>query len=238
MKGAGRLIVVEDEEEFIARAAEIVRQEVIRSVGAHGNCRLGLSGGSTPAAIHRRLVEAQETHPLPWDRVTFVFGDERCVAPDHEDSNYRMARETLLDPLGIAPSRVHRMEAEADDAEAKAKAYEEAVREPLDLLMLGMGEDGHTASLFPGSALVNERQRRVVLVENSPKPPPRRLTITPRVIEEAREILVLTRGDGKAEALARALDGRSPVSKAPVGLARRGIWLVDRNAARLLPARA
>jgi 6-phosphogluconolactonase len=218
VKGAGRLIVVEDEEEFIARAAEIVRQEVIRSVGAHGNCRLGLSGGSTPAAIHRRLVEAQETHPLP------------C--------NYRMARETLLDPLGIAPSRVHRMEAEADDAEAKAKAYEEAVREPLDLLMLGMGEDGHTASLFPGSALVNERQRRVVLVENSPKPPPRRLTITPRVIEEAREILVLTRGDGKAEALARALDGRSPVSKAPVGLARRGIWLVDRNAARLLPARA
>jgi 6-phosphogluconolactonase len=152
------------------------------------------------------------------------------VPPEHPESNYRAACETLFAGRPEALERVHRIEAEAAELELAARAYAELLPDPLDLLLLGLGEDGHTASLFPGSAVLGERNARVAVV-SGPKPPNPRLTVTPPVIESAREILVLVSGAGKAEALARALSGPLDVVAVPAQLARAGTWIVDAAAA-------
>jgi 6-phosphogluconolactonase/glucosamine-6-phosphate isomerase/deaminase len=123
------------------------------------------------------------------------------------------------------------MEADAADLEQAARSYESRLEEPLDLLVLGLGEDGHVASLFPGSALLAERVRRVAAVTDSPKPPARRLTLTPRAIGEARALLVLASGSGKAGAVAAAFAANADPARVPAALAREGEWVVDREAA-------
>ncbi len=201
----------------LAEAAAVTKRPVSFAV----------AGGTTPEPVYRWLAEAGG---VPWDRVEIFFGDERCVQPDDPDSNYRMVRETLLEPAGIAPEHVHRMEAERPDRDAAAAAYAERLPERLDVLLLGMGEEGHTLSLFPGSPALKERERRVVPV-TTPKPPPDRLTLTPPEIERARRIFVLARGEKKAEAVARALEGPLDVEGCPIQLARAGEWLLDPAAA-------
>jgi 6-phosphogluconolactonase len=146
-----------------------------------------------------------------------------------------MAKEALLDRVPIAGSQVHRMEGERADRDAAARAYEAVLPGRLDLLVLGLGEDGHTASLFPGARSMDETRRRVLAVRG-PKPPLDRLTITPPVILDALQTIVLVAGADKAEALARAIDGPIAPHRTPGQLARAGLWIADTAAAGRLEA--
>lgn len=192
---------------------------------------LGLSGGETSARLCRVLAEPANAIRIDWPRVRIGFADERAVPPDHADSNYRLIHDHLMVPLGIPVNRVVRMRGEAPDLDAAAREYELVLAEPFDLLILGIGSDGHTASIFAGSPAVREMQRHVVAVSDSPKPPPRRLTVTPRTIVEARAVLVMAWGSGKASAVLRALDPRADPVDVPAALVRDREWHVDRELA-------
>jgi len=229
------VIRVFDDAIALGRAAAL---EVVATgraaLAERGAFRLGLPGGTTPAPMFAALADQGAVGHVDWRRTTVCFSDERAVPPDHPDSNHRAARTALLDPLRVPEARVHRMAGEAEDLDAAARAYETHLAEPLDLLVLGIGADGHTASIFPGHPAARERQRRVVAVTGSPKPPPRRLTLTPRAIAEARQVLVLAAGEEKAEAVARALEGDEEPSSLPARLLRDRAWFLDRAAAARL----
>jgi len=234
---ADLIIITEDAEELACTGARHIARAAREAVNSQGHCSLGLAGGSTPRSIYEKLRLLPDTEGLPWEEIDFYFGDERCVPPDDDESNYRMARESLLSHPRCTEGRVHRMEAERQDREEVAAVYARLLPDPLDLLLLGMGPDGHTVSLFPGSPALEERRKYVVAVQG-PKPPPWRLTITPPVIRSARAVLVLVSGQHKAEALARALEGPLDAAGVPVQLARHGTWIVDRAAASKLKKRA
>lgn len=199
----------------VARAAAAIVAGELRDGGT-----FVLAGGSTPRACYELL--RRET--LPWGRVTVLFGDERCVPPDDRESNYHMAQEALL--ARVSPLSVHRMPGELG-AEAAASLYASVVEplRPLDLVLLGVGEDGHTASLFPGNPAVDARGS-VVPVHGSPKPPPNRLSLTLEVLREARRVVVLATGEGKREAIALARRG-----DVPSGMIPNAEWLIDEAAA-------
>jgi 6-phosphogluconolactonase len=192
-------------------------------VGRRGRAAIAVSGGSTPQPTYARLAASKRIH---WPSVDVFFADERCVEPTHDDSNYRMVRE-ILGP------RVHlvRMEAERKDRETAARDYEELLPKVLDFVLLGMGPDGHTASLFPHKQALRSN-RRVLFVQDSPKPPPERLTIGPEVVKAAERLLMLVAGADKAKMLARARDEATKVEDVPARLARRGIWFVDEAATK------
>ncbi|HEX6273044.1 MAG TPA: 6-phosphogluconolactonase [Polyangiaceae bacterium] len=219
--------------ELPARAADWLAQVLAEVAAEKGRVTLALAGGSTPRAMHEALACSTA---VPWLAVHVFFGDERAVPPDHPESNYRMAKESLLDRVPIPPHQVHRMEGENPDREAAARAYEALLPDALDVLVLGMGEDGHTASLFPGAESLHEATRRVLPVIG-PKPPPARLTLTPPAILGAARRVVLVAGAGKADAVARALEGPWDPNATPVQLARRGVWFVDPSAAAKLEHR-
>lgn len=226
MPAGDRLIVVapEDLPEVAAqRIAQVIRQ----AVGLSGHVSVALAGGTTPRAVYRRLAEIGDIH---WDMIDIYFGDERAVPPDDPQSNYRMACESLLDAVSIPPAQIHRMPAEQPDRAAAAAEYAAQLPERLDLIILGIGEDGHTASLFPGSAALRERSRKVVAIEG-PKPPPWRLTVTPPVIATAIDRIVLASGPEKTRAVTQALQGRAGPEECPAQLARDGIWILDQAAA-------
>ena len=207
-------------------AAREMAQMLAAAVEERGQATLALAGGTTPRAAYERLA----TESVPWQSVSIFFGDERCVPPADPDSNYRMAREALFGRLSVAPARVERMLGESFDHDAAARAYEAVLPERIDVLVLGIGEDGHTASLFPGSSALTETERRVLPVVG-PKPPPHRLTITPPVLKSARDVIVLAAGAGKAQAVARALEGAIDVASCPSQLVRDALWLMDHAAA-------
>lgn len=204
---------------------------------------LALSGGSTPKAAHEKVAAMG----LDWSGTDIWFGDDRAVGPDHEHSNYRMARESLLDHIEGEPS-VHRIQGELGQHEAAA-AYEAELRErfgggepQLDLLLLGMGPDAHTASLFPGDDALGERERLAIGVDvpgMAPLLP--RVTLTLPVLDAAHEVVFLISGDDKADAAARAF-ADAPSPDAPAGLVapRHGTLtvLIDRAAAARLGADA
>jgi 6-phosphogluconolactonase len=203
-----QLTVAADPEEAALRAAAAMAA-VARTGGA-----ISLAGSNTP----RRTYELLAAEPgIDWSRVELWFGDERCVPPDDPDSNYRTAAETLISRIDIPERNVHRIRGE-DDPEAAAAAYAAAIDGvPLDLALLGLGPDGHTASLFPGDPALDERDRAAVAVTAS-KPPPRRITLTLPVFERAVSILILAPGESKAEAIAAVLHGpdrRYPASLLP-----------------------
>jgi 6-phosphogluconolactonase len=228
-----RLIVVPHTADLVRPAAEWLAREIAGAIGARGACALCLAGGRTPEPVYRRLALATE---VDWTRVSVYFNDERAVPPDHPESNYRMVRAALLSRVPIPAPSVHRMEAERADRDAAAREYERALPAALDVLVLGVGPDGHTASLFPGSGALDER-RRLVLPVDGPKPPAERLTITPPVIEAARSVAVIAAGADKAAMVARALEGPPAAKAVPAQLARRGAWFLDRAAAARLTAR-
>jgi len=218
--------------EEIPRAAALrIMARAMESMRRSGGFRLGLSGGRTPVAVYRDLGLSAPPDGVDWSKATFFFADERDAPPTEPESNYWEVRKLFFEPAGVPPERVHRMKADSRDLEAAAAEYDALLELPLDLLVLGIGEDGHTASLFPGSRWLEERDRRVVPVYDSPKPPPRRLTITPRVIEEARDVLVLATGAEKAHAVAAARSETGDVSHTPARLVRHRSWLVDDDAA-------
>ena len=209
--------VLETAEEVAAAAAG----EIAAAIASGAARTLVLAGGSTPQRCYELLAEIPE---VAWGRVTVLFGDERCVAPDHADSNYRMAREALLDR--VSPATVHRMPAELGPDEG-AELYSPVVAAlaPLDFVLLGVGEDGHTASLFPGHPAVNATGWAIG-IRDSPKPPPERVTLTLPVLRGARRVLILATGAGKADAVAKAKRG-----EVPSGMIAGARWLIDREAA-------
>ena len=226
-------IVATDLDELARRAAAWMAEEVKRAVARSGRCALALSGGSTPRPSYERLA----TEPaVPWNAVEIYFGDERAVPPTDPASNYRMARETLIDRAGLPEGRVHRMEADDPDLEAAAARYAALLPDRLDVLVLGMGPDGHTASLFPRSPALRETKRKVVPA-TSPVPPVHRLTITPPVIASARRVSVITAGAGKARVVAQVLRAPWQPEELPAQLAREGTWIIDRAAAAALAPR-
>ncbi len=214
-------------------AATRITKAVEDTIRQHGKCTLALTGGSTPRPIYERMATAQFAQRVDWSRVEIYFGDERCVPPDSPASNYGMAYDAFLRHARISRASVHRMEGERSDPDAAARNYERILPPALDILLLGMGEDGHTASLFPHSSALAERTRRVVAVNPSPTPPPR-ITITPPVIDAAGSVIVLVAGANKAAMVAKALSGPYTPDDLPIQLALRGTWLIDHDAARLL----
>jgi 6-phosphogluconolactonase len=181
---------------------------------------LVLAGGTTPKRCYELLSQLE----VEWGRVAILFGDERCVHPDHPDSNYRMARESLLDR--VAPATVYRMPGELGPDEAAGEyAHVVAAVAPLDVVLLGVGEDGHTASLFPGHPAL-KAQGMAVGIRDAPKPPPQRVTLTLPALQSARRVIILATGAGKADAVARAKRG-----EVPSGMIAGARWLVDRAAA-------
>ena len=230
--GAREITVVED----VAGAAAERIADAVRA-GGH----IALSGGSTPKAAHERVAGLD----LDWGQTTLWFGDDRAVAPDHEHSNFAMAKSSLLDRLKGAPPTVHRIQGELGHEEAAA-AYEAEMRDAfgaeslprIDLLMLGLGPDAHCASLFPGDDALGERERWVTGVATPGMPPlVSRVTVTLPVLNAAREVVFLISGEDKAEAVARAF-GDAPDTDAPASLVRpdpgRLVVLLDPPAAARL----
>jgi ribulose-phosphate 3-epimerase len=194
------IFTILDSPEDVAAAAASDIANALRE----GARSLVLAGGTTP----QRCYELLSQMDIEWGRVTILFGDERCVRPDHPDSNYRMARETLLDR--VSPATVHRMPAElGPDEGAGLYAHIVASVAPLDIVTLGVGEDGHTASLFTGHPAL-KATALVVGIRDSPKPPPQRVTMTLPALQRARRVIILATGAGKADAVARAKQGEVP----------------------------
>lgn len=214
-----------------AKLPQVAAQEIGRNLALaareRGQASLCLAGGTTPRAVYEALATDAD---LAWASISVYFGDERCVAPEHVDSNYRMAREALFERVSLPPTRVQRMRGENPDREQAARDYDALLPDAFDVLVLGIGEDGHTASLFPNSPALYARERRVLPVIG-PKPPPERLTLTPPVLAAARFVLVLAAGAGKATAVARALEGALDIARCPSQLVRDAVWLTDHAAA-------
>ncbi len=207
--------VLESPEEVAAAAAADIA-EALRE----GARSLVLAGGTTPQRCYELLARMD----VEWGRVSILFGDERCVPPHHHDSNYRMAREALLDR--VAPATIYRMPAElGPDEAADLYAHVVAAVAPLDVVLLGVGEDGHTASLFPGHPAL-KAPGLAIGIRDSPKPPPQRVTLTLNALQSARRVIILATGAGKAEAVARAKRG-----EVPSGMIAGARWLIDRAAA-------
>jgi len=213
-------------------------EEAARSIREKGRFAVALAGGSTPKALYELLaVEYRDT--LDWSKVHAFFGDERCVPPDHEDSNYRMAREALLSRVPVGS--VHRMRGELAPPEAAA-LYEEELTSffggppGLDLVLLGIGEDGHTASLFPRTPALGAHDRWAV--ENPvEKLGTTRLTLTVPAINAARATIFLVSGESKAKALKEILEGNADPREYPAKLIRPSgtlAWVIEREAASLL----
>jgi 6-phosphogluconolactonase len=234
-----------DREELSRDAASAVLSLGAEAIESRGRFVLALSGGNTPRRLYEVLAESEHRRRLDWSRAEFFWGDERSVAPDHHDSNYRMARESLLDPLDVAPRQVHRMQAERPDLVAAANDYaveiarcfDTTTENPpprFDLVLLGLGEDGHTASLFPYTRALTVSDRWVSaneVLELSTT----RMTMTFALINRARVIFFLVAGRAKSAALADAFGASDDIARFP----NRGVrpqngrveWFVDEEAA-------
>jgi 6-phosphogluconolactonase len=232
----GEVYLCDDPDEVARVAADTLVALVAGVLADRAVARVALAGGSTPKAMYRLLASTGYRDRVDWPRVEIFFGDERCVPADHPDSNYRMAREALLDHVPLGADRVHRVCGELPPSEAAA-LYEEKLRgvpgDPprLDLVLLGMGPDGHTASLFPDTPVLDERRARAAAVHVK-KLDSWRVTLTAPVLSAASHVLITTTGKEKADALATALGG--PEGAVPIQLVRAidQRWIVDRAAAQ------
>jgi len=237
--------------ELMRAAADEVVRSAEEAVRERGLFAWALSGGSTPRDLYSLLASPPYRDRLPWSAVHVFWGDERHVPPGDADSNFRMAREAMLDAVPLPPRNIHRIRAEEPDAEVAAKAYETELRDffhlapspqdmwpRFDLILLGLGKDAHTASLFPGGEAVHESERLVVApwvaAQNT-----FRITLTPPVLNHARLVAFLAAGDDKAEPLRAVLEGARDPERYPAQIvAGNRLWLVDRAAARLLATTA
>jgi len=233
-------------QELFAAAAEEVVHAANEAVAQRGRFTIALAGGSTPKSLYN-LVATNARTTLPWDRMFFFWGDERHVPPTDPESNYRMAEEAMLSKVPVPPGNVFRIKTENPEAAAAAEDYEKAIRkffglEPgqfprFDLILLGMGPDGHTASLFPGTTALQEKSRLVVAnwVE---KMKTHRITLTLPVLNAARCVTFLVSGTDKAPALKAVLEENVPAEQYPAKLIKPSdgklIWLIDRAAASQL----
>jgi 6-phosphogluconolactonase len=236
-------------QELFAAAAEEVVRAANEAVAQRGRFTIALAGGSTPKSLYNLLATNART-ALPWDRMFFFWGDERHVPPTDSDSNYRMADEAMLAKIPVPAANVFRMKTENPEAAAVAEDYEQTLRkffqlEPgqlptFDLILLGMGPDGHTASLFPGTAALQEKSR-LVFANWVEKMKTYRITLTLPVLNAARCVIFLVSGTDKAPALHAVLEEDVAGEQYPAKLVRptqgKVIWLVDRAAASSLSSK-
>ena len=246
MSSSVEIRILTTPQELFSTAAEEVVRAANEAVKQRGRFTIALAGGSTPKSLYNLLATNART-ALPWDRMFFFFGDERHVPPNDPDSNYRMADESMLSKIPVPAANVFRIPAENPDAEAVAEAYEETLKKffalqsgqfpRFDLILLGMGPDGHTASLFPGTAALQEKKRLVVAnwVE---KMKTHRITLTLPVLNAAHCIIFLVSGIDKASVLRTVLEEDVSAEQYPSKLVRprdgKLIWLLDRAAASQL----
>ena len=243
MSYAAEIRVLPTPQELFAAAAEEVVRLAKQAVGERGRFAIALSGGSTPKSLYN-LLATNARSTLPWDHAYFFWSDERHVAPTNPDSNYRMANEAMLSKVPVPAGNIYRVPAENPDAASAAEAYEVSIRKffqlqpgqlpRFDLILLGLGPDGHTASLFPGSAGLEEKSRLVIanLVE---KLETHRLTFTLPLINAARCVAFLVSGTDKATVLHSVLEESVPGEQYPAKLVEPSdgtlIWFLDRAAA-------
>jgi 6-phosphogluconolactonase len=229
---------------LVAATGDRLVGAIVSAIGARDRALIVLTGGGTGIGLLKHIGEADEK--IDWSRVHLFWGDERYVPEDDDERNEKQAREALIDKIDIPAANVHPMPASdgefGDDLDAAALAYEHVLAanaeagEPapdFDVHLLGMGPEGHINSLFPDSPAVDETVRQVVGVENSPKPPPRRITLTLPAIQRSREVWLVASGEGKADAVAAAIGGADPATVPAAGALGREatVWLLDEAAA-------
>ncbi|MGV0748667.1 6-phosphogluconolactonase [Mycolicibacter heraklionensis] len=237
-----------DADALVAAAGDRLADAVEAAIAARGRALVVLTGGGNGIALLHRLGE--HAARIDWAKVHLFFGDDRFVPADDADRNDKQAREALLGRIEIPAANVHAMPASdgeyGDDLDAAAQAYQEVLAanaEPgqpapnFDVHLLGMGAEGHINSLFPDTTAVKENTRLVVGVSDSPKPPPRRITLTLPAIQRSREVWLVVAGESKAEAVAAAVGGADPVAVPAAGATGREqtVWLLDEAAASQLP---
>ena len=238
-----------DKDELVAAAAETFVQLAGESIAARGHFSVALAGGSTPRALHTLLATPELASKVDWSHVHLFWGDERSVPPEHDDSNFRMARETLIDHVPIPEENLHRMRGEIDAQDA-ASEYQAALEgtfsslgssdgsiDRLDLVFLGMGDDGHTLSLFPGTEALHETARPVV-ANHVEKLDTWRITMTAPFVNSARHVIFFVAGGNKADRLQEVLEGPKKVGELPSQIIdpKDGTltWMVDQDAAAKL----
>jgi 6-phosphogluconolactonase len=249
MDAAAEVRILEDADELAETAAGLIVDLATSAVAQRGRFAVALAGGETPRSTYERLARPPLSELMPWARTFVFFGDERGVPADHRDSNYGMAHRALLSKVPIPPRQVFRIPGEGADPESVATEYARTLAEEmkvrrgevprLDLVLLGLGIDGHTASLFPGSPVLKEVFRTVAAVHAAAAVIPQRFTLTFPVLNAAACVIYLVSGGVKAKVVKAALaEGTATL---PAGMVRptdgRLIWLLDRSAAALLPAK-
>ena len=236
-------------DELARAAAQHFVERAAQAIEKRGRARIAISGGSTPKATFALLADPAESYgkEVQWENVELFWVDERTVGPDDPDSNYRMTNESLLSKVALDPAHIHRIEGELDPEEAASK-YESLIRREFrlegaevprfDVVWLGMGDDGHTASLFPGTEGIHERGR-IVYANHVPQKDTWRITLTAPVINEALDVVFLIAGEDKAEPLERVLYGDYDPSQTPSQLIQPAngslTFLLDQAAAAKLP---
>jgi len=235
-----------DTDALVAGAGDRLAAAITEAIAQRGLALIVLTGGGTGTALLKRLG----THPVEWERVHLFWGDDRVVPHDDDERNEKQAREALLDHIDIPAANIHPMPASdgrfGDDMQAAAQAYADdlaataefgAPTPVFDVHLLGMGGEGHINSLFPHTPAVRETDRMVVGVDDSPKPPPRRITLTLPAVRRSRQVWLVVAGEAKADAVAAAIDGADPVDVPAAGAVGvdQTIWLLDSAAAGRLP---
>lgn len=244
--------VCRDSEELAVRAADFVVRSALDAIRERGRYMLALAGGSTPKAAYRLLARLPFEEAVDWAHTYLFFGDERFVPPEDPRSNFAMARHSLLEPAGVPPGHAFPVPTLMESAATAAKAYEATLREvfgkedrqdppQFDLILLGLGADGHTASLFPAAPALSVTDRWVVATPPGSLPPDvERVTLTYPVLNAARDILFLVSGPDKAEAVRDVLEGhfsRDRLPAAAIAPASGNVaWLIDGSAAKMLRA--
>lgn len=237
------VIVCHNQEEIFNKSADMFVALAIEAIAAKGQFTVALSGGSTPKGMYALLASDEYKNKVEWDKVHLFWGDERSVPPDNEQSNYRMANEAMISKLSIPKENVHRMEAELEDIESAAKSYETVLKQifrvsdgefpRFDLILLGMGDDGHTASLFPGTKALAEK-KLIVVVNWVEKFKTNRMTFTSPTINAAHNVVFMAAGANKVQPLKEVLVGERNPELYPSQLVQpldgKLFWLIDEAA--------
>jgi 6-phosphogluconolactonase len=241
-----KIVILDDATALYAHAAEEIAYFAGEAVCTHGEFTLCLSGGSTPAATYE-MLGSKFQFSIDWKEIQLFWGDERCVPPDDPASNYSMTARTLLSKLTLRPDQIHRIMGEKPPAEA-AQAYEDELRSHFGLgdgefprfalMLLGLGDNSHTASLFPGSPAIHETERIAVPVEIDDPTQRHRISLTPPVINNSARVMFLVSGAAKAQAVWNVLKGPRDIDKFPAQLVAPDhgdvIWLLDKAAASMI----
>jgi 6-phosphogluconolactonase len=234
------ILTFADTEKLTHAAADYIVKVAQESIASHGRFTFALSGGTTPKKLYGLLATEPYRSQIDWERVEIFWSDERCVPPDDAESNYHLAQEVMFSRLTLLTSQIHRMPADEVDRDAAAAKYSQEMQRVFgealprfDLIQLGMGPEGHTASLFPHQPSLHE-QRLLVMPVSVPKPPPPRLTFTPPVLNAARHTLFLVTGGEKADAVQAVLEGDYQPDEYPAQIVQptqgEVTWMLD-NAA-------